>query len=701
MNPYLTRWTAVLFVALFTVLPSLAFGAGGSFDKIEASFQLPQVQGNPFDFAQNDVQVTFTAPDGHAITLPAFFDGGQTWRVRHTPDSAGKYAIASVTLNGKDADPQNLTPKEFTVDGQPHPGFVRIDPTNKMRFAFDDGSVYYPVGYDLAWHQNGSVGPMPPLPQSLERMGKAGVNWTRIWMNHWDGKNLDWLQNARQQPPLGQLSLNVAKTWDAIVEAADANGIHFQMTLQHHGQVSTHADANWQINPWSTANGGWLTSPSQFFTDPKAIALTKAKYHYIIARWGYSPAIMAWEIFNEVENSDPFKTNLNDVSAWHVEMAKFLRQYDSYKHLITTSSRVNEPKLWLAMDYYQSHAYPPDILVSIANLDAQHLPKPYFLGEFGGANSNAAASPEAVIHRGLWGSLMSQSSGAAEYWFWYEVEPRQLLFHYTAAQKFIALSNFPSRSDYLPIQVEVEATSRGPLKFGPGVDWAPSRQTHFTIAPSGKLQGVNGMSAYLQGTSNNHDMFPSGTFDVDYPSAGTFAVHADQVTAQGARLELSVDGGPATSVNVGPVTNAGGPAGGQARGEGDGNARIDVTLSIPVPAGKHTIRMENTGPDWIHIHDFTLNPYASALGVLAKGNSESAVMWIYRRDQTKSVQDKTGISVPGLSGGNYRVVWWDTYQGKIIQESKQSVVENQPLKLDAPAMTTDVAAWIEKQDQGN
>ncbi len=163
---------------------------------LEATFELPQVQGNPFDFTQNDVRVTFVNPDGSQLTLPAFFDGGQTWRVRHTPTLPGKYAIRSVTLNGHDAQPQNLQPSAFDVSGTPRPGFVRQDPSNKMRFILDDGSPYYPVGYDLCWHTPGA----PPLSESIARMGKAGVNWTRVWMCNWDGKNLDWAQAPPNSP---------------------------------------------------------------------------------------------------------------------------------------------------------------------------------------------------------------------------------------------------------------------------------------------------------------------------------------------------------------------------------------------------------------------------------------------------------------------------------------------------------------------
>src|ERR1700733_4049804 len=131
---------ALLSILFFLCIMPFASAAGGTYDKIEASFDLPQVLGNPFDYTVNNVTVTFAGPDGKEIVLPAFFDGGETWRGRLTPTAIGKYTIRSITLNSQDAQPQKLDKKEFDVSGSPHPGFVRIDPHNKFRFIFDDGS---------------------------------------------------------------------------------------------------------------------------------------------------------------------------------------------------------------------------------------------------------------------------------------------------------------------------------------------------------------------------------------------------------------------------------------------------------------------------------------------------------------------------------------------------------------------------------
>lgn len=682
-------WVAALLS--FFVCAS-AWAAGGTYDKLEAAFELPQVQGNPFDYTQNDVMVSLATPDGTPVNLPAFFDGGQTWRVRYTPSASGKYTIIAITLNGQDANAQNVSPREFDVSGSPKPGFVRIDPTDPMRFRFDDGTPYYPVGYDLAWRNAGE----PPLPQTLARMGEAGVNWSRIWMCHWDAKNLDWLEDASEQPKLGELSLPVARLWDQIVSAADDAGIHFHMVLQHHGQYSTGSNPNWQENPWNKANGGWLDSPVQFFSDPKAIALTKSKFRYIIARWSYSPAIMAWELFNEVEFTDAFAQDLDAVSAWHVEMARFIRAQDPYHHLITTSSRVTEPKIWTAVDYYDAHIYPPDVTAAMASLDAEHLTKPYFYGEIGGSEGGGSSESAQTLHQILWSSLMSAASGAAEYWFWDYVERDHLRPQYKVVRDFLDQSGVLSQRDLQPTEIVAQTPELVPLTFGPGAGWGAAKQTDYTVKPSGFVEGLGGISAYLQGNGKNHDMFPYAVFHVDYPRDGTFAIRMDQMSADGADLHVKLDGKETVRLKLAafaPPRQRPDFGGGQAGPRRD--PRFDQTLEFSVPAGPHVIRLDNTGADWLHLRDFTLSPYSPQLAVFAKANSHFALMWINRRQTDTGGQPVSGtISIPGLDGGDYQITWWDTGSGKVTGTQTATVTAGSPLTLTTPPVAEDIAGWI-------
>src|SRR3954468_153779 len=99
------RPTSLIGAFLATILGLLmllpAIGTASVYPRIESSFAITNLATDPFDYTQTDVRVQMTQPDSSTLSLPAFFDGGVTWRVRHTPTTPGLYQATGVTLNGQ------------------------------------------------------------------------------------------------------------------------------------------------------------------------------------------------------------------------------------------------------------------------------------------------------------------------------------------------------------------------------------------------------------------------------------------------------------------------------------------------------------------------------------------------------------------------------------------------------------------------
>ena len=216
--------------AIYFIFAATTILAQGTYPKIEASFTVNTPVADPFDYS-NDLRVLIVQPDSTTVSLPAFFDGGTTWRVRHIPTMSGVFSISSITLNGSPLAFNNLQPASWTVTGFPAgAGYVQVDPANPRRFITSNGRRFFPVGENMAWSSPGAN-----ALNIFPKMGAAHENWSRVWMTHFYegsglGLNLDW---PKVNNTFGQLSLNNAQHWDAIVAAAEQAGIHFQMTLQH------------------------------------------------------------------------------------------------------------------------------------------------------------------------------------------------------------------------------------------------------------------------------------------------------------------------------------------------------------------------------------------------------------------------------------------------------------------------------------
>ncbi len=663
MHPRPLRSRSILLLAAAALLAAWCSAA-----PVEFSFKLQATKGNPFGRL---VWAEVATPDGRTLTLPAFLSGPGTWSVRTRAATLGEYRLLKVeetTADGLVArDLRKVGPDTFTVKtvADPH-GNVGIDPRNPRRFAFADGSPYYPLGANLAWPE----GPQTRAAfyeNAFAAFRKAGLNWSRLWMSHWGGTNLDWTQDdLAPSPPPGTLHPQVIELWDRIVDSAEAHGIRLQMVFQHHGQLSTGANANWQFNPWNTANGGFLDSPVAFFSDPKARALTKLKYRYIVARWGYSSAIMAWELFNEAMWTDARNGTAADnaaIATWHAEMADFVRSIDAHRHLVTTSDDYLDEPLYAKMDYYQPHLYASHLLPSARFFDppVAALDRPVFYGEAGEDNDPRLAdgprSGGPLTLPIIWSSLMSDAAAPAQYWYTTDAMRRGLLPQFAALARFVRENELDRRADLAPFEAVVESTERIPLVIEPALNWRQCQGPTVAAPLDGRQPGTLGAIPrhFVSGDPAARQKFPGRvTLQLDYPQAATATVRLAAHGADGASLRIALDGET--------IAEEAWPRTGQ-------QERLDTNFPIPVSAGRHSLLIENPrGKDWFELAGIDTGLTCSPLAAVGKRADDRVCLWVWHRQGVYAEKGAAPVAgtvrIDAIPAGDWRVVWWDLDDGE-------------------------------------
>ena len=107
-------------------------------DTAELSFKGP-CEGNPFVDVVFDGEVCYK---NRKVTVPGFYDGCGTYKLRFMPDEIGKWSVTlksdCLGLDGQSASFECTAP-----DANAH-GPVRV--INKYNFAYEDGTPYYQVG---------------------------------------------------------------------------------------------------------------------------------------------------------------------------------------------------------------------------------------------------------------------------------------------------------------------------------------------------------------------------------------------------------------------------------------------------------------------------------------------------------------------------------------------------------------------------
>jgi hypothetical protein len=119
---------------------------------VELTFTSSKPYTDPFNNV--DMEAVFTGPRGRVITRPAFWDGGNTWRVRFAPTCIGKWKMrtkctdtANTGLNGKKAVVLCLAYSgPYAIYKH---GFLKIS-ANKRYFVYNDGKPFFYLG-DTHW----------------------------------------------------------------------------------------------------------------------------------------------------------------------------------------------------------------------------------------------------------------------------------------------------------------------------------------------------------------------------------------------------------------------------------------------------------------------------------------------------------------------------------------------------------------------
>lgn len=401
------------------------------YEKAEWDIDIPASFTNPFDQQDIALDLVLTAPNGQPLTLPCFYassNGGVAyWKARFAPQQTGIYHYHFV-MNGKLTKGRSVDSK-FNVLPSAKPGFLHGN--NKWTFKFDNGQLFRGVGENIGWESRSFENDKWTYDYLLPVLAKNGGNFFRTWMCYWN-LPLEWQKvrsTKRYQSTDLYFNPGAIKRMDQLVNMTDSLHLYFMLTMDWHGHLID--DGGWKDSPYNAVNGGRCKTPTDFFTNANAKARYKNKLRYIVARWGYSPSIGAFEFFNEIDNAaftqkDSIRIPHDVITTWHAEMSHYLKSIDPYGHLVTTSISHRDIAGLDAVpdiDFNQKHIYKhTEKIPGIYQPYIDQFKKPYVVGEFGfrweDADPKYAADADFDYKRGLWYGLFSPCPILPMTWWW-------------------------------------------------------------------------------------------------------------------------------------------------------------------------------------------------------------------------------------------------------------------------------------------
>jgi hypothetical protein len=720
----------------------IPLGAPQLWQRAEFRVDHAPVSTNCFDPDLIRLDATFTSPSGRTFTVPAFWYqdfsralvngaevltpvGAPQWRIRFTPTEPGDYTLwLDLHTNSLSAGMPIGT--HFTVAATATPGqhgYVRIAP-DKRYFETSDGRPLHLVGENVCWADGRGTFDYDAW---FGAMTNAGENYARLWL-------APWFMGLEHKPgTLNHYDLQGAWQLDYIFQQAEQDDIYLLLCFDHHGMYQVDnpgwsgSNNFWKTNPYNELLGGPGAKPNDFFTNARARELYQKRLRYLIGRYGYSPHLLAWQFFNEIDNVfGPL--NGDDVVAWHRQMGQWLHAHDPYGHLVTTSltGGSERPEIWSLpeLDFSMYHSYyesdPGQGAARRAQSFVKRYGKPMMVGEFGtdAGGWKIAADPYLRgFRQGLWGGALGGSVGTAMPWWWQDMQADNVYPLFAALNEILNRAGW-QQNEWTPIEfagadngppTDLDQELPGGEPFTAQIALNGFRRMQSKVSgevavasPLAAARASENLSGYLRG-SKEASRQRSLKLRAFLDGGAKLTLHVKSV-ASDATLVVRVDGKETWRTNF---TAAGASA--------TSPREINRDFTMDIPWGKPVIEVANdSGEDWILLDSLKLErvrPAGFAGGwefppeCIGLRRAKQAVFYVYSPwvvfpagalRYNPPLLTNQSVKLPYWPAGRFSAQWFDPCTGKTAGAT-EAATEGGVLTLPLPPFNDDLAAIVTPQ----
>ncbi len=312
-------WAVALMVLLGTLIPRPLL-AGRSAEGLRfAVFEvvLTGSKSYPNPFLDVDIRATFTAPSGREWKTEGFHDGGNIWRIRHTPDEVGDWTYTTISSDATDLGLHRRS-GTFRCTESNAKGYIRIHPENAKAFSYADGTPFFPMG-DTCYGFFCDSAVTPALRQTyLKARRDQRFNFVRMGIlhspTHGESDHAFWpWEGTPQKPDLDRYNPAFFQGLDDLLRVMGRHGMNAELILLDFYQAP--------------------------FTDTRI--WTPEREHrwlrYVLARYAAFPNVFLFTLANEYETHPDGAYRLDqpgDVE-WVKATARFVKRHDPYGHPVT------------------------------------------------------------------------------------------------------------------------------------------------------------------------------------------------------------------------------------------------------------------------------------------------------------------------------------------------------------------------------
>jgi hypothetical protein len=270
-------------------------------------------------FIHVTVDAHFTGPSGQTLTVPAFYDGNNTWRVRFNPGEVGSWRYRTVA---RPADAALAQEGAFTVHERPARGFLRSTPGEAWGFCYESGEPLFILG-DTTYNLFGMAHCGADVGSFMARRVEQGFNLLRVRVpvspfhppdgySQWQTRRTWPWGGSEQAPRFDRFNLDYFATVDRVVQQAEQLGLGLELIMEAWGFEFPFNSRQIFVPEWEEL---WL--------------------RYLIARYDAYNALYFWTPMNEYEfypNGDWHHKPVAD--RWAMRIARWIKGIAAHGHIV-------------------------------------------------------------------------------------------------------------------------------------------------------------------------------------------------------------------------------------------------------------------------------------------------------------------------------------------------------------------------------
>ena len=346
-----------------TVIDTNALAHVEKWHPVDLSFTSTNAYSNPF--TNVTLSATFTGPGGITLTVPGFYAGSQTWKVRFSPTAEGSWSFATTSSDA------NLNNQTGTITCVPNSnpavhGTLKVDDNYRHYFIYEDGTPCFMLSFEADWLGEMDFGdPNVTKAKSLIDIYRAnGFNAALMQLyaydTSWKSGNTSsydfgpptqivWL-GSNGSPDYFRMNTNYFNSYDRVIDYLFQNGITAHIMLRVYNK-----QVNWPAKRSAGDNLYWAYIVARYQAYPNIIwDFSKESYNegddaYENDTLLNVKALDAYDRMVTIHDDDSFYNN----SAYTNTCDFRTEQGGLYSSMITLRNARNWPIFQAETDYYQ------------------------------------------------------------------------------------------------------------------------------------------------------------------------------------------------------------------------------------------------------------------------------------------------------------------------------------------------------------